>query len=81
MTISLAIPQAVPPSILTRPPLIKEDEPDWVGEAEYWEKYYEDSDHHYEWNNGYLEEKGVSDKLTLLTLYFLKVSIKNKMLK
>ncbi len=35
MTISLAIPQAVPPSILTRPPLIKEDEPDWVGEAEY----------------------------------------------
>jgi hypothetical protein len=38
--------------------------PPRVSETEYWENYYNDSDHHYEWNNGYLEEKGVSEKLT-----------------
>jgi Uma2 family endonuclease len=35
-----------------------------VSEEEYWEKYYDycgDSDFRYEWNNGYLEEKPVSD--------------------
>lgn len=35
-----------------------------VSEEEYWEKYYNycgDSDFRYEWNNGYLEEKPVSD--------------------
>ncbi len=32
-----------------------------VSEAEYWENYYEDGDFHYEWNNGILEEKPVSD--------------------
>ncbi len=37
-----------------------------VTEAEYWNKYYENSDHNYEWNDGYLEEKFVSDKLTTL---------------
>ncbi len=35
-----------------------------VPEAVYWEKYYERSDIHYEWNNGRLEEKPVSDYLT-----------------
>jgi Uma2 family endonuclease len=32
-----------------------------VSEAEYWEKYYHLSDFHYEWNNGYLEEKPMTD--------------------
>lgn len=36
-----------------------------VSEEEYWEKYYEVSDYHYEWNNGVLEEKPVSDFATV----------------
>ncbi len=36
-----------------------------VDEAEYWEKYYENGDENYEWNNGYLEVKPVSDILTV----------------
>jgi len=36
-----------------------------VNEAEYWEKYYENGDESYEWNNGYLEVKPVSDILTV----------------
>ncbi|MDM8563111.1 Uma2 family endonuclease, partial [Candidatus Marithioploca araucensis] len=36
-----------------------------VDEAEYWEKYYENGDESYEWNNGYLEVKPVSDILTV----------------
>jgi hypothetical protein len=39
-----------------------------VSEAEYWRDYYLDSDHHYEWNNGRLEEKPVSDYETI-TVY------------
>ncbi len=35
-----------------------------VTEAEYWEEYYDISDVIYEWNDGILEEKGVSDKVT-----------------
>jgi len=35
-----------------------------VDEAEYWEKYAEDVDENYEWNDGYLEVKPVSDILT-----------------
>ncbi len=38
-----------------------------VTEAEYWEKYYNTPDVTYEWNNGELEEKAVSDKLTIST--------------
>jgi hypothetical protein len=52
------------------------DSKQFVSEAEYWEKYYEysDSDVVYEWNNGYLEEKLVSDQLTYLTYkWFLKL--------
>lgn len=33
----------------------------FVTEQEYWEKYYEHLDFNYEWNNGILEEKPVSD--------------------
>ncbi|MBK1630194.1 hypothetical protein CKO31_05435 [Thiohalocapsa halophila] len=35
-----------------------------VSEADYWAYYYEFPDVHYEWNNGRLEEKPVSDNLT-----------------
>jgi hypothetical protein len=37
-----------------------------VSEAEYWRTYYLDSDIHYEWNNGRMEEKPVSDYETFL---------------
>ncbi len=36
----------------------------WVTEAEYWEKYYHYPDVVYEWNNGYLEERPVSNHVT-----------------
>jgi len=36
-----------------------------ISETEYWEKYYNTPDKTYEWNNGYLEEKAVSDFLTI----------------
>ena len=35
-----------------------------VSEADYWANYYEVSDYSYEWNNGVLEEKPVSDYAT-----------------
>ena len=45
-----------------------------VTEAEYWEKYYDNSDVNYEWNNGYLEEKPVSDHSTYLMFkWFFKL--------
>jgi hypothetical protein len=37
-----------------------------VSEDEYWRTYYLDSDIHYEWNNGRLDEKPVSDYETFL---------------
>ncbi|MDM8561435.1 Uma2 family endonuclease [Candidatus Parabeggiatoa sp. HSG14] len=37
-----------------------------VSEAEYWEKYYDYPDKTYEWNNGLLEEKAVSEFSTIL---------------
>ncbi|MCP4696590.1 MAG: Uma2 family endonuclease, partial [Gammaproteobacteria bacterium] len=51
-----------------------------VTEAEYWEKYYDHPDAVYEWHNGYLEEKSVSDYVTVsayeffheLLVYYLK---------
>jgi len=41
--------------------------PPKISEAEYWKKYYNLPDVVYEWNNGYLEEKAVSDVLTIST--------------
>lgn len=32
-----------------------------VSEAEYWQKYYHHEEHQYEWNNGYLEIKPMTD--------------------
>ncbi|MBF0227685.1 MAG: Uma2 family endonuclease [Desulfobacterales bacterium] len=40
---------------------VKSEAGKYVTEEEYWEKYYECSDINYEWNNGILEEKPVSD--------------------
>jgi Uma2 family endonuclease len=33
----------------------------YVSEEEYWKKYYDNPDFSYEWNNGYLEEKPMTD--------------------
>jgi len=45
-----------------------------VSETVYWEKYYENPENIYEWNNGILEEKPVSDHLNVLMyLWFLEV--------
>jgi len=37
-----------------------------VSEETYWADYYEHPDFNYEWNNGILEEKGMSDRYTYL---------------
>lgn len=41
-----------------------------VSEEEYWRDYYLESDLHYEWNNGRLEEKPVSDYETFLVYHW-----------
>ena len=41
-----------------------------VSEEEYWRDYYLESDIHYEWNNGILEEKPVSDFETLVVYWW-----------
>ncbi len=59
----------------------------YIPESVYWSDYYELSDTNYEWNNGYLEEKPVSDHLhyliykwfTLLLDSFLHVNPMAKM--
>jgi hypothetical protein len=75
------------------PPPAREPEPDQpadlplshaglrVTEADYWRDYYPEADRHYEWNNGILEEKPVSDVETIavyrwflaLLTHFLRV--------
>jgi len=45
-----------------------------VTEEEYWEKYYDYPEVTYEWNDGELEEKGVSDMVTVsMYLWFLEL--------
>ena len=45
-----------------------------IPEDVYWEEYYELSDIHYEWNDGLLEEKPVSDyKAYLMFLWFVEL--------
>jgi len=47
-----------------------------VSEAEYWEKYYDyvgPEDHHYEWNDGYLEEKPMPDYVSCLMYDWFKI--------
>jgi Uma2 family endonuclease len=43
----------------------------FVTEEEYWMKYYEHPDFRYEWNNGILEEAGVSDYLNVIMYQWL----------
>ncbi len=46
----------------------------YVSEEEYWAKYYDQSDFHYEWNDGRLEEKPVGDYAQFrLYLWFLEL--------
>ena len=46
----------------------------WICETEYWEKYYDHPEKVYEWHNGYLEEKTMSEQVTYLTyLWYLKL--------
>jgi len=48
-------------------------QPQRVTEAEYWDKYYDNTDVIYEWNHGILEEKPVSDyENVLMYRWFLK---------
>ena len=42
-----------------------------ISEELYWAEYYENSDENYEWNDGYLEEKPVSDFATILIYNWL----------
>jgi Uma2 family endonuclease len=42
----------------------------WVSEEEYWEHYYNHPDFNYEWNDGILEEKPVSDVATVAIYYW-----------
>ncbi|MDM8557914.1 Uma2 family endonuclease [Candidatus Parabeggiatoa sp. HSG14] len=46
---------------LDSPHPVTRTKPKQVTETEYWENYYDDPEIIYEWNNGILEEKGVSD--------------------
>jgi Uma2 family endonuclease len=52
----------------------------WVSEAEYWDKYYNDSDRCYEWNNGYLEKKPMPDHASFL-MYEWFINLLNEYLK
>ena len=46
----------------------------YVSEAEYWERYYDDPDFKYEWNNGVLEEKPMADfSKAQMYLWFLQL--------
>jgi hypothetical protein len=48
--------------------------PKQVTESEYWDKYYDYADVIYEWNNGLLEEKPVSDhENVLMYLWFVEL--------
>ena len=63
-----------PPPATARPPGVEPQPPGEprcadglrVSEETYWNEYYLESDVHYEWNNGRLEEKPVSDYGTFL---------------
>ncbi len=57
---------------LSPPSLPKEAH--WISEEVYWKEFYEHPDCQYEWNNGYLEEKPMSDLLSIaLYRWFLKL--------
>ena len=49
----------------------------YVSEEEYWHNYYLDSDVHYEWNNGRLEEKPVSNYETFLVYHWFMLLLEH----
>jgi Uma2 family endonuclease len=51
----------VPEMRLDSPHPVTRTKPKQVTETEYWKNYYDNPEIIYEWNNGILEEKGVSD--------------------
>lgn len=51
-----------------------------VTEEEYWRDYYFESDIHYEWNNGRLEEKPVSDFATIQVYIWLMLLVEHYLL-
>jgi len=45
-----------------------------ISEAEYWNKYYSDPVHNYEWNNGFLEIKPMSERIKfVMYLWFQQI--------
>jgi pyruvate/2-oxoglutarate dehydrogenase complex dihydrolipoamide acyltransferase (E2) component len=62
------------PAIAEYPAEAPADHAEWVSETDYWCHYYADADRPYEWNNGHLEEKPVSDQGTYLVyLWFVEL--------
>jgi hypothetical protein len=62
------------PAIAEYPAEAPADHAEWVSETDYWCHYYADADRPYEWNNGRLEEKPVSDQGTYLVyLWFVEL--------
>ena len=56
------------------PQKLYQPQKEWISETEYWEKYCDYPDKVYEWHNGYLEEKQVSEQVTYLSyLWYLKL--------
>ncbi|QTA80895.1 Putative restriction endonuclease, DUF820 [Desulfonema limicola] len=53
------------------------DEGLYVSEEEYWEKYYDHPDFSYEWNNGYLEVKPVTDLKGFLAYIWFQEILKH----
>ncbi|MBK1629824.1 hypothetical protein CKO31_03520 [Thiohalocapsa halophila] len=49
----------------------------YVSEQTYWEDYYFESDIQYEWNNGRVEEKPVSDYATILVYQWLMALLRH----
>lgn len=50
------------------------DVPEFVSEADYWQFYYKHPDESYEWNNGKLETRPMSNKLSyILYVWFLRL--------
>jgi Uma2 family endonuclease len=61
----VAPPQRIWPPLRTREAPAP-DEGNYVAEAEYWQTYYDLGDLRYEWNNGFLEAKPVTDYVKYL---------------
>lgn len=47
----------------------------WVSEEDYWEHYFHHPDFNYEWNDGILEEKPVSDVATVAIYHWFAILI------